>query len=119
MASETVSISIRYTSASVPDSPNPPSGSISTVLRSPPLTSSTPAAAQIQPFIGQIVNGIHDAFSLAIAQSFWIGIIAAVIAAIAAATMQELALRQHTSAAAETAAKAAERGSQTPAHAPD
>ena len=84
------------------------------------LANAGPAAAQIQPFIDKIVIGIHDAFSLAVAQTFWIGIGAAILAAVAAAAMQELALRQHTSAAAETAAKAAaERGPQTAVRAPD
>jgi EmrB/QacA subfamily drug resistance transporter len=84
------------------------------------LANAGPLASQIEPFIGKVVAGIHDAFSLAIAQSFWIGIIAAVIAAVAAAGMQELALRQHTSQAAETAARtAAERGPSTAVRAPD
>ncbi len=47
----------------------------------------------VAPFIGQIVQGIHQAFSLAVAQTFYIGIAAAVVAAIAAATMHEHALR--------------------------
>jgi hypothetical protein len=80
------------------------------------LANAGPLASQIEPFIGKVVAGIHDAFSLAIAQSFWIGIIAAVIAAVAAAGMQELALRQHTSQAAETAAG---RGPGAAVQAPD
>ena len=32
----------------------------------------------IAPFITQIVLGIHAAFSLAVAQTFWIGVVAAV-----------------------------------------
>jgi hypothetical protein len=81
------------------------------------LANAGPLAAQIEPFIGKIVAGIHDAFSLAIAQSFWIGIAAAVVAAVAAAGMQELALRKHTSAAAEAAAdaKAGDRPRPAPA----
>jgi hypothetical protein len=50
----------------------------------------------IEPFIGNIVIGIHDAFSLAVAQTFYVGIAAAAIAAIAAATMHEHALRTST-----------------------
>ena len=37
------------------------------------LANAGPAAAQIAPFVDKIVIGIHNAFSLAIAQSFWIG----------------------------------------------
>ena len=51
------------------------------------------AKAVIEPFIGQIVTGLHEAFSLAVAQTFWIGVGAAIIAAIAAAFMTEHALR--------------------------
>src|SRR3954453_9860428 len=52
----------------------------------------------VEPFIQNLVNGIHGAFSLAVGQTFWVGIGAAVLAAIAASAMQELALRQHTPA---------------------
>jgi EmrB/QacA subfamily drug resistance transporter len=58
----------------------------------------------VEPFITQIVTGLHAAFSLAVAQTFWIGVGAAIIAAIAAATMHEHALRtEHGPALAETA----------------
>jgi len=50
----------------------------------------------IEPFIAQIVSGIHQAFSLAVAQTFWIGVAAAIISAIAAAMMAEHALRTST-----------------------
>ncbi|MDP9483414.1 MAG: MFS transporter, partial [Chloroflexota bacterium] len=45
------------------------------------------------PFIGSIVAGIHQAFSLGVAQTFWIGVVAAAIAAVAASLMREHALR--------------------------
>jgi EmrB/QacA subfamily drug resistance transporter len=84
------------------------------------LANAGPLAAQIRPFIANIVNGIHDAFSLAIGQTFWIAVGAAILAALAAATMQELALRKHTSEAAEAAAiAAAARGPQGAVPAPD
>ena len=70
------------------------------------LANAGPLASQIQPFIQNIVNGIHDAFSLGVAQTFWIGVVAAVLAALAASGMEELKLRQHTSEAAQTAANA-------------
>ncbi len=49
-----------------------------------------PSAA---PVVDAIVTGIHEAFSLAIAQTFWIGVVAAIVAAVAASTMHEHALR--------------------------
>jgi hypothetical protein len=82
------------------------------------LASAGPLAAQIEPFIRNIVAGIHDAFSLAVGQTFWIGVGAAILAALAASTMQELALRQHTPAQAAAAARAAE-GSRPAATATD
>jgi EmrB/QacA subfamily drug resistance transporter len=62
----------------------------------------------IQPFIGNIVTGIHEAFSLGVASTFWIGVVAAAIAALAAASMRELALRK-TPAPAMAAAKVPSR----------
>ena len=72
--------------------------------------------ATVEPFIANIVNGIHGAFSLAVAQTFWIGVGAALISAVAAMFMKELALRQTTTAAdaqahaADAAATAATAG---------
>jgi EmrB/QacA subfamily drug resistance transporter len=59
------------------------------------ILASVPAQAQafIEPYIAQIVTGIHQAFSVAVAQTFWIGVAAAILAAIAAVGMQELTLR--------------------------
>jgi len=59
------------------------------------ILAAVPAAlrAALEPFIGSIVEGIHGAFSLAVAQTFYIGVVAAAIAAVAAATMHEHALR--------------------------
>jgi EmrB/QacA subfamily drug resistance transporter len=62
--------------------------------------------AAVEPFVGNIVDGIHGAFSLAVAQTFWIGVGAAIVAAIAAMFMKELALRHETSEA-EVRAKSA------------
>jgi EmrB/QacA subfamily drug resistance transporter len=60
------------------------------------ILAQTPAQFRpaVEPFIGNIVSGIHDAFSLAVASTFWIGVLAAIVAAFAAATMHELALRR-------------------------
>ena len=64
--------------------------------------------------IAHVVSGIHGAFSLAVAQTFWIGVGASILAAIAAMAMQELTLRQTSPAAdaanAKAAAKAASDG---------
>jgi hypothetical protein len=62
-------------------------------------------APQIQPFIANIVEGIHEAFSLAVASTFWIGVGAAIIAAIAATGMQELKLSRQNAAEQRAAAR--------------
>ncbi|MFL5726845.1 MAG: MDR family MFS transporter [Chloroflexota bacterium] len=49
--------------------------------------------------VPKVVGAIHEAFSLAVAQTFWIGVGAAIVAAVAALFMKELALRQTTPAA--------------------
>jgi EmrB/QacA subfamily drug resistance transporter len=72
-----------------------------------------PVRAVIEPSIGNIVIGIHDAFSLAVAQTFYVGVAAAALSAIAAATMHEHALRR--SAAPATAPKASVARSVRPA----
>jgi EmrB/QacA subfamily drug resistance transporter len=63
--------------------------------------------AAIAPFIPNIVAGIHQAFSLGVAQTFWIGVVAAAIAAVAAAGMRELPLRTGFSPEQAQAANAA------------
>ncbi len=76
------------------------------------ILTTVPAAfrAVVEPFIGNIVTGIHEAFSLAVAQTFYIGVVAAALSAVAAATMHEHALRtsdrQPTAAASVIAAGA-------------
>jgi EmrB/QacA subfamily drug resistance transporter len=72
------------------------------------LASAGPLADVIRPFITNIVEGIHEAFSLAVASTFWIGVGAALLAAIAAVGMQELTLRQHATEAQANAAARAE-----------
>ena len=59
------------------------------------ILAATPEAFRgaLQPFIPQIVAGIHQAFSLAVAQTFWIGVASAIVAAVAAAFMIEHPLR--------------------------
>ncbi len=65
-----------------------------------------PAAAQafVAPFIDAIVQGIYAAFSLAVAQTFYIGVVAAGIAAVAAAAMIEHPLRTAVAPARDGAA---------------
>jgi EmrB/QacA subfamily drug resistance transporter len=67
------------------------------------ILANIPAQAKpfIEPYIGNIVTGIHQAFSLGVAQTFWIGVVAAVVAALAAAGMQELKLRTSRAPAQE------------------
>jgi EmrB/QacA subfamily drug resistance transporter len=64
------------------------------------------AAAQpgLAPLVPQIVAGIHEAFSVGIAATFWIGVGASILAALAAAAMQELKLRQSNAATAPAGA---------------
>jgi EmrB/QacA subfamily drug resistance transporter len=67
------------------------------------ILASIPAQAKpfIEPYISNIVAGIHQAFSLAVADTFWIGVAAAIVAAVAAAGMQELTLRTSRAPAPE------------------
>jgi EmrB/QacA subfamily drug resistance transporter len=69
------------------------------------ILASVPAQAKpfIEPYIANIVAGIHQAFSLGVAQTFWIGVGAAIVAALAAAGMQELTLRTSRAPAPEAA----------------
>ncbi len=48
----------------------------------------------MKPFVPNIVDGIHRAFSLGVAQTFYIGAGAATLAAIVAVTMHEHPLRK-------------------------
>ncbi len=61
-----------------------------------------PARPMIEPFIGQVVEGIHQAFSVSIANTMWIAVIAAVgAAAVVALVVPELTLRRTTGPGAE------------------
>jgi EmrB/QacA subfamily drug resistance transporter len=85
------------------------------------ILAAIPAAAQavVAPFITQIVAGIHQAFSLAVAQTFWIGVGAAIISAIAASFMIEHALRTEINPAAAPATEPGTSGAGRPSSAPD
>src|SRR4249919_2261617 len=62
--------------------------------------------AAVQPFIGAMVEGIHGAFSLATAQTFWLGVFGSVIALIAAVAIKEIPLRTANEAPVPAAATA-------------
>jgi EmrB/QacA subfamily drug resistance transporter len=77
------------------------------------ILSSVPAAFRpvVEPYLLNLVAGIHQAFSLAVASTFWVGVAAAIVAAVAAAGMQDLALRRENAAQAMAAQRAAEASS--------
>jgi EmrB/QacA subfamily drug resistance transporter len=47
----------------------------------------------VEPYIGNIVLGIHEAFSLAIANTMWLSVIATLVAVAATVTLREIPLR--------------------------
>ena len=48
----------------------------------------------VEPLIPNIVQGIHDAFSIALASTFWVGIAGALIAAACVLFLQEVPMRE-------------------------
>jgi MFS family permease len=60
------------------------------------ILAATPAQFQpvIAPLIPNIVNGIYEALSVAIASTFWIGIVGALIAAVSTLFLVEVPMRQ-------------------------
>lgn len=58
------------------------------------LDASGPFRPQVEPFITQIVDGIHEAVSVAIANTFWVGIVAALIGAVLVLFLREVPMRQ-------------------------
>jgi len=63
--------------------------------------------ALVEPLIPQIVAGIHEAFSLAVGSTFWLGIAGAAIAAFAVLFLKELPMRSTWEMPEETADKKA------------
>jgi EmrB/QacA subfamily drug resistance transporter len=59
------------------------------------LLAQIPAQFQeaVKPFIAAMVEGIHGAFSLATAQTFWLGVAGSVVALLAAVAIKEIPLR--------------------------
>ena len=67
----------------------------------------------IEPFLDQIVDGIHEAFSIAIANPLWLGLVGALASTVIIALfVPELTLR-HTPAAAPARAGKAPRPEQS------
>jgi len=60
------------------------------------ILASVPPEAQaiVAPMIPGIVRAIHDAFSIALASTFWVGIVGALIGAVAVIFLQEVPMRQ-------------------------
>jgi EmrB/QacA subfamily drug resistance transporter len=73
------------------------------------ILAAVPAAAQaaIAPFIDAMVEGIHGAFSLATAQTFWLGVAGSIVAAAAAVAIKEIPLRSSNEVPAAAQAVAA------------
>ena len=63
------------------------------ILESIRVEAGDQVAALVQPFIPAIVAGIHEAFSMAIANTMWISAAAAFVAAIATLALREAPLR--------------------------
>jgi EmrB/QacA subfamily drug resistance transporter len=66
------------------------------------ITASFP---QLAPVVPAIVEGIHGAFSLAVGQTFWLGVIGSIVAVLAAVAIKELPLRASNAAAPEARAR--------------
>jgi EmrB/QacA subfamily drug resistance transporter len=56
--------------------------------------------------VPNILDGIHGAFSLAVAQTFWLGVVGAIVAALAAVAIKEIPLRVTNASPAATEATA-------------
>lgn len=67
------------------------------------ILANVPAQFQdaVRPAIPAIIEGIHGAFSLAVAQTFWLGVLGSVIALLAAVAIKELPLRTSNARAPE------------------
>ena len=52
----------------------------------------------VRPFVPNIIEGIHGAFSLAVGQTFYLGVFGAAVAAVAALAIKELPLRASNAA---------------------
>jgi EmrB/QacA subfamily drug resistance transporter len=68
------------------------------------ILANVPAQFQdvVRPAIPAIVEGIHGAFSLAVAQTFWLGVAGSIVATLAALAIKELPLRASNAAPVPT-----------------
>ena len=51
--------------------------------------------ALVEPYIGAIVGAIHEGFTIAVTQAFWIGVVATIGALIVSFGLKEIPLRTH------------------------
>jgi hypothetical protein len=60
------------------------------------ILAAVPEAARpiIEPLIPNIVQGIHEAFSLAVASTFWVGIVGALVGAVVVLFLHEEPMRE-------------------------
>jgi EmrB/QacA subfamily drug resistance transporter len=72
------------------------------------LAAAVPALPAVD--IPAVVSGVYASFSLAVSQTFWVGVIASILAVIAAVFMKELALSRANPAAQAGAAARASSG---------
>ena len=72
------------------------------------------AKAFVEPLIPQIVLGIHQAMSLAIASSMWLGVVAAIISVGVALLIPEVALRREHNAQSAALVRTAPLGDPAP-----
>jgi MFS family permease len=83
-------------------------GDLATTLKTA-IESNPDIPAQVKPiiegYLPSIVAGIHEAMSLAIADTMWLGVGAAIIAAVATLFIREVALRRTVDARSMAAAK--------------
>jgi MFS family permease len=81
------------------------------------LLAAIPAQFQstVAPFIDAMVEGIHGAFSLATAQTFWLGVLGSIAAVIAAVAIHEIPLRSSNTAPVPGSAAAAAAAGSKPA----
>jgi len=70
------------------------------------ILAATPPEQQplVQPLIGGIVQAVHESFSIAIASTFWVSIVAALIAAVFVLFLREAPMRETFEMAPEDAA---------------
>ncbi len=78
------------------------------------ILATVPAQAQaaVQPLLDGIVHAIYQAISISIASSFWVGIVAAVVAAVFVVFLQEVPMRATFEMGAEAPRQPGEVGAQ-------